>query len=85
MRALVRSASILLITVATRCQGIVNFANGAAGVNAPVTMAPDNTPVEGPEWQAELWVQDTNNNWIRASQSVPFLTQAVQGISWEDR
>ena len=73
------TAAMVLIAVEARCQGTVNFANGAAGVNAPVTTAPGATPVAGPDWQAELWMLETNGNWLRVSQPVPFLAQAVAG------
>ena len=80
MKTIFMSALLLLpLGVAVWSQGTVNFANGAAGVNAPVMTASDNTSVEGPDWQAELWMQDTNANWIRVSQPVPFLTQPVAG------
>ena len=79
MRALFLSALMPLMAVAAWCQGTVNFANGAAGVNAPVTATPSDTPVSGPDWQAELWMQDTNANWIRVSQPSPFLTQTAAG------
>jgi len=61
------------------CQGTVNFANGAADVNAPVTIFPGPTLVEGPDWQAELWMANTNGNWLRIGLPVPFLTNAVAG------
>src|SRR2546430_10804490 len=70
------TAAMVLIAVEARCQGTVNFANGAAGVNAPVTTTPGATPVAGPDWQAELWMLETNGNWLRVSQPAPFLTQA---------
>src|SRR2546425_3972392 len=73
------TAAMVLIAVEARCQGTVNFANGAAGVNAPVTTAPGATPVAGPDWQAEVWMLETNGNWLRVSQPVPFLGQAVGG------
>jgi len=37
-------------------QGTVNFANGAAGVNAPVQPILNGAPVEGADWRAELLI-----------------------------
>ena len=57
-------AVLMLGMVAGWGQGTVNLANGAAGVNGPVTMP--GTPgaaavgplvlVQGPEWRADLWL-----------------------------
>src|SRR5438094_45776 len=73
------AACFLLEVVMGRSQGTVNFANGAAGVNSPVTILPGPTPVEGPDWQAELLMAEANGNWLRIGQPVPFLTHSVAG------
>ena len=75
MNARLAFALALVIQASVWSQGTVNFANGAAGVNAPVLISPAKTPVQGPDWRADLWVADTNGDWTRISQPVPFLSE----------
>lgn len=55
MRALL-SVIILAAAAFSFAQGTVNFANGAAGVNAPITNIMTGLGVAGPGFQAQLYV-----------------------------
>lgn len=66
-----------LVTWQTAGQGTVNFANDAAGVNAPVLLA--NAALEGPEWQAELLLVSRGGALQRVGQPVFLETFNLAG------
>jgi hypothetical protein len=57
--------------------GAVNFANGAAGVNAPIRFS-NNTRPTGPEWRAELWMRQGDNTFVKVKE-VPFEAESLAG------
>jgi hypothetical protein len=79
MRTLALVAVLLSVASGLRAQGTVNFANGAAGVNAPVTDPTTGQPLQGAAWQAELLLVAADGSWAQIGGSVPFQTQAVAG------
>lgn len=60
-------------------QGTINFANGAAGVNAPVKLEGSGQPLEGAGWKAELLLVSRDGSSKRMGEPVPFQTGAVAG------
>src|SRR6185369_8161448 len=46
---------VLALGSVASAQGTINFANGTAGVNAPVRFADTQEPVAGPDWMAQLF------------------------------
>lgn len=66
-----------LVTWQVAGQGTVNFANGAAGVDAPVLLA--NAALEGPEWQAELLLVSRGGALQRIGQPVFLETLDLAG------
>lgn len=63
--------------------GTVNFANGAAGVDAPITHAPGQA-VEGPDWRAEL-LYLSGTNFVPVGERIPFETNTLAGYFFGER
>ena len=63
--------------------GTVNFANGAAGVDAPITHAPGQA-VEGPDWRAEL-LYLSGTNFVPVGERIPFETNTLAGYFFGGR
>ena len=60
-------------------QGTLNFANGAAGVEAAVTFAESGSGVEGPEWQAQLLLVGADGTTRPVGESVVFQSGSLGG------
>jgi hypothetical protein len=58
--------------------GTVNFANGAALLDAPVTFATTEKGLEGPDWGAELLLQ-LGSNLVHVAGPVSFETNTLAG------
>jgi hypothetical protein len=79
MKPLFLTALIALSTWRAEAQGTVNFANGAADVNAPVDLAGAGEAPEGPQWQAELLLVNADGSAKRIGQAVPLQSGNLAG------
>jgi len=64
--------------------GAVNFANGAAGVNAPVMLKSTGQPLEGPNWRAQLLLRQSDSNFIQLATAL-FETGELAGYFFAGR
>jgi len=55
MKKLILTAALGVLCASAFAQGALNFANGAAGVNAIITDADGTTKISGGTWAADLW------------------------------
>lgn len=79
MKTSILAVLLTVITWRATAQGTVNFANGAAGVNAPVKIAGVGQPREGTEWQAELLLLGNGGATQRIGDPAPLQTDALTG------
>lgn len=68
-----------LVVLRAAAQGTLNFANGAAGVNAPVRLAGGGQSLEGARWKAELLLVSIDGSTKRIGEAVPFQTSVGAG------
>ena len=79
MKASSIAALLAIATWRAAAQGTVNFANGAAGVNAPVKLTTVGEPPEGPRWRAELLLVTGGGGVQRIGEPVPLQTADLAG------
>jgi hypothetical protein len=60
-------------------QGTVNFANGAAGVDAPIWLDRQGQTLSGESWRAELLLIMTDGFKKRIREATPFVNDRVPG------
>ncbi len=80
MKKTLLAASIsTLVAVGIHGQGTVNFANGAAGVSAPVTLESSGAALAGPDWQAELLLVGAGGGLTKVGDAITFGEGDVAG------
>lgn len=86
-----RALAVLIATLpgplsaeTTNHVGTVNFANGALGLNAPVTMKSTGEPLQGPFWEAELWIEQLDGPAMKLA-SAPLETGEFKGYFFAGR
>jgi hypothetical protein len=73
------AALLLFVTWRAAAQGTVNFANGAAGVNAPVILSGAASPPEAFRWQAELLLVGADGRTKRVGEPALLQGDALAG------
>lgn len=71
MKKLIALLVCLSAVAAVNAQGLINVANGAAGVNAPVTGV-DGTALAGEPFVAQLWVGDSADSMTAVGTPIMF-------------
>jgi hypothetical protein len=77
-----RALAILLLLFSMShglAQGTVNFANGAAGVDAPVWLDRQGQALSGESWRAELFLIMTDGVKKRIRDATPFVNDRIPG------
>jgi len=81
-KTLLSVATVLVLGGSALAQGLINFSNGAAGVNAPVTDIDGTTKLSGAGFIAELFAGPTGTAWGSLTAVLPtsiFATAASAG------
>jgi len=78
MKKILTAVAVLFVSLGALAQGTINFANGAPGVNAPITDA-SGALAAGTGFVAQLWAGATAGSLTAVSPTATFATGASAG------